>query len=64
MNLLMQNIKHQVFHDGGKGISNGIMGCSCPHHRNNQKGGSLLDLRVGHKCNVSTRELKDEGLKV
>jgi hypothetical protein len=24
----------------------------------------LLDLRVGHKFNVSTRELKDEGWKV
>jgi hypothetical protein len=35
-----------------------------PHHGNDKEGGSLLDLKVGHKCNVSTRELKDEGLKV
>ncbi len=34
------------------------------HHGNNKEGGSLLDLKVGHKCNVSTQKLQDEGLKV
>jgi len=31
-----------------------------PHH-GSFKGGSLLDLRVNHKCNESTLEVKDNG---
>ncbi len=34
---------------------------SFPHHENNEEGGSPLDLKVAHKCNESTQELKDGG---
>jgi hypothetical protein len=33
----------------------------CSHHMNNKKGGSPLDLKVGHKCNESTQKLNDKG---
>jgi len=34
---------------------------SFPHHENNEEGGSPLDLKVAHKCNESTQDLKDGG---
>jgi len=32
-----------------------------PHQGNNKEGGSLLDLKVGHKCNELARDLKHGG---
>jgi hypothetical protein len=32
-----------------------------PHHGNNEKGGSPLDLKANHKCNKSTQMPKDGG---
>jgi hypothetical protein len=62
MGLLMQNIEPHAFRSGGEGISNYIMGWS-PFltFRNNKKSGSLHDLKVGHKCNMSPQELQDGG---
>jgi hypothetical protein len=34
---------------------------SIPHHGNNEEGGSLQYLKVGHKCNGSPHELTDGG---
>jgi hypothetical protein len=33
---------------------------SIPYHGHNEEGGSLLDLKVGNKCNELTWKLKDE----
>jgi hypothetical protein len=40
-------MKLHISCDGGKGISNGVVGCNpFPHHWNNEKKGSPWDLKA------------------
>ncbi len=56
-------MKHEnIFHDRNEGIPNSIMRCNpFPIMGTKKNGGSLLDIKVNHKCNESTQELKDGG---